>query len=103
MRVRAFTAGFHEQYRQYALLTPQPWLEAVDGGAVRQVCIRPSKLTCRTAPFAARTPALYAWRIQTAGCGAAAACLHPAIWVICGTLSEGPRRSWLPRCWTRCS
>ena len=31
------SADFHAAYRRYALLTPLAWLQAVDGGAVRQV------------------------------------------------------------------
>ena len=35
--LQAMAAGFHARYRRYALLTPPAWLQAVDGGAVRQV------------------------------------------------------------------
>lgn len=38
-------ADFHARYRRYALLTPPAWLQAVDGGAVRQV--QASKLVDR--------------------------------------------------------
>ena len=34
--LHAFAARFHERYRAYALHTPPAWLDAVDGGAVRQ-------------------------------------------------------------------
>ncbi|BDA43549.1 hypothetical protein COCOBI_04-5610 [Coccomyxa sp. Obi] len=37
LAVHRFAVAFHDQYREYALRTPQSWLEAVDGGAVRQV------------------------------------------------------------------
>ncbi len=43
LSVHRFAVAFHEQYREYALRTPQSWLEAVDGGSVRQVC---SQLAC---------------------------------------------------------
>lgn len=35
--LQAMAAEFHARYRRYALLTPPAWLQAIDGGAVRQV------------------------------------------------------------------
>ena len=48
--MHAFAARFHEQYSAYALRTPLAWLDAVDGGAVRQASPAAPEMSLCPAP-----------------------------------------------------